>query len=97
MSTEQINSWFNLFLAVAASATVVVGVFRWLNRSLEHKIVAELREATRQIQPLTNGGLSLTDLHGKVDRLCVELEQLRSALLALEDDVAAIEQDLEEQ
>lgn len=99
MSPDAVGAWLDLFLAVAAAVTVVVGVFRWFNRSLERKIVEEIREATRPIQPLTNGGLSLTDLHKKVDAVAseqqvikAEVAALRGEVLVLESDVAAVEQ-----
>lgn len=95
MSVEAAKAWLDLVLAVSAVILVVVGALRWGNRRLENKIISELRDATRQIQPNTNGGKSLADLHGKIDGLCRDVEALRIAVLTLEDDVAAIEQDLE--
>lgn len=95
MNVKDLQAWFDLALAVAAVVAVLVTVLRWGNRRLEDKIISELREATQQVRTDANGGQSLMDLHHKVDALVGELRALRQAVLSLEDEVAAIEQDLE--
>lgn len=82
-----IQMWFNLFLAFAASVTVIVGLLRWLNRKFEQRIIAEIREATYQIQPTANGGRSLADLHKKVDAMRDDVDLLKKAVIQLEEDV----------
>lgn len=82
-----IQMWFNLFLAFAASVTVIVGLLRWLNRKFEQRIISEIREATYQIQPTANGGRSLADLHKKVDGLRDDVDLLKKAVIQLEEDV----------
>lgn len=74
----------------------VLGILSILLTALGWWIRQKIAEATRQIQPNTNGGLSLTDLHKKVDDLVHELSALRLAVLTLENDVERIEHDLEE-
>ena len=82
-----IQMWFNLFLAFAASVTVIVGLLRWLNRKFEQRIITEIREATYQIQPTANGGRSLADVHKKLDALCDDVRLLKKAVVQLESDV----------
>ena len=82
-----IQMWFNLFLAFAASVTVIVGLLRWLNRKFEQRIITEIREATYQIQPTANGGRSPADLHQKVDAMRDDVDLLKQAVIQLEEDV----------
>lgn len=56
----------------------------------------KIKDATYQIQPGTNGGKSLTDLHKKVDSVCVDLSMIKSAVLQLEDDMEKLEHDVED-
>ena len=66
---EPITNWFLLVLAIVGAVTAVTGVIYKVNRSFEKRVTELIKETTRPIQPLTNGGLSLTDLHNKVDRI----------------------------
>jgi hypothetical protein len=88
--------WIGLFLSVAAAITVLYGLLRWFDGKLEKRIVKEIRDATYQIQPGTNGGKSLSDLHKKVDNICRDINSLKVAVVQLENDVSHIEEDLEE-
>lgn len=90
MTAESINQWFDLFLAVAAAVVVVGGLFRWLNRKLEARIIQEIHESTRQVRTNANGGQSLNDLHAKVDGLCSDVALLKNAVVRLEDDVEGL-------
>ena len=85
-----------IFLAVSASIVVVMGFFRWANKRLELRIVKEIKDSTYQIQPKTNGGFSLTDLHIKMDGVVKDISVLKSAVLRLETDVALLEEDVED-
>jgi hypothetical protein len=85
-----------IFLAVSASIVVVMGFFRWANKRLELRIVKEIKDSTYQIQPRTNGGFSLTDLHIKMDGVVKDISVLKSAVLRLESDVALLEEDVED-
>jgi hypothetical protein len=85
-----------IFLAVSASIVVVTGFLRWANKKLEVRIVKEIKDSTYQIQPRTNGGFSLTDLHIKMDGVVKDISVLKSAVLRLESDVALLEEDVEE-
>ena len=62
----------------------IVGV---LLASLGWWINQKIKEATYQIQPNTNGGKSLSDLHGKVDSLVDDVKILKKSVIQLEDDM----------
>ena len=85
-----------IFLGVAAAIVIIGGFMRWADRKLEGRIVKEIKESTYQIQPGTNGGASLTDLHSKIDCLLRDVGMLKSAVLRLENEVASLEDDVEE-
>lgn len=87
MSVMDANAWLDLVLATAAVVAVVLGVLRWVNRAFEKRIVEEIRQATYQIQPNSNGGLSLRDLHKKVDTLTDDVALLKKAVVQIEDDI----------
>lgn len=70
----------------------IVGI---LLGSLGWWINQKIKEATYQIQPGTNGGKSLSDLHKKVDRISVDIELVKSAVVQLEDDMEQLEKDVE--
>lgn len=87
MSVMDANAWLDLVLATAAVVAVVLGVLRWVNRAFEKRIVEEIRAATYQIQPNSNGGMSLRDLHKKVDTLTDDVALLKKAVVQIEDDI----------
>jgi uncharacterized protein YoxC len=96
MVIDSLNAYLDLALAIGAVVVLVGGLFRWLNRSLEKRIVAEIKQATYQIQPNANGGRSLSDLHKKFDGLTQDVDLIKAAVIQLEDDVDQLEQDVEE-
>lgn len=59
-------------------------------------IGVKIKDATYQIQPGTNGGKSLSDLHKKIDSLSCDVDLIKSAVLQLEDDMEQLEHDVEE-
>lgn len=65
----------------------IVGV---LLGSLGWWINQKIKEATYQIQPNTNGGKSLTDLHNKFDAMADDVKLLKKAVVQLEDDMEEI-------
>lgn len=87
MGPQDVQQWFDLALAVAAVVAVVGTLFRWINKRFEARIVSEIREATYQIQPTSNGGKSLNDLHKKVDSLATDVGLLKKAVLDIEDEL----------
>jgi len=95
MFPQTVSPWLDLVLTVGAIVVMLAGLYRWANRSLEQRIVAEIKEATYQIQPGANGGKSLTDLHKKIDTLCMDVELLKSAVLQLEDEVEGLIDDVD--
>jgi len=62
----------------------IVGV---LLGSLGWWINQKIKEATYQIQPNSNGGKSLTDLHYKFDAMADDVKLLKKAVVQLEDDM----------
>lgn len=87
MNVRDANAWFDLVLAVLAVLAVLLGVLRWVNKAFEKRIVEEIRSATYQIQPNSNGGKSLSDLHMKVDQLSDDVLILKKAVIQIEDDI----------
>jgi hypothetical protein len=59
-------------------------------------IGVKIKDATYQIQPGTNGGWSMSDLHKKVDHLTKDVDLIKSAVFQLEDDMEQLEHDVEE-
>lgn len=85
-----------IFLGVSAAIVVVGSFMRWANSKLEARIVKEIRDSTYQIQPTSNGGKSLSDLHKKVDVVMKDVSLLKSSVLRLEGEVRTLEEDVEE-
>ena len=85
-----------IFLAVSASTVVVASFFRWADRKLESRIVKEIRDSTYQIQPNSNGGASLKDLHNKVDGIVTDVRMMKSSIVNLESQVQVLEDDFED-
>jgi hypothetical protein len=74
------------------TSLTIVGI---LLGSLGWWINQKIKEATYQIQPGTNGGKSLSDLHRKIDRISVDVVLVKSAVVQLEDDMEQLEKDVE--
>lgn len=81
-----------------AVATIVgiITIIGALLAALGWWIGQKINDATYQIQPNTNGGKSLTDLHKKVDSVCLDVTMIKSAVIQLEDDIEQLEHDVEE-
>lgn len=69
MDVLDLQPYFEYFLTVAAVVTIIIGAMRYANKKLEQKIFEEIEQATKPINPNTNGGKSLADLHNKIDKL----------------------------
>ena len=69
---------------VLALAGAFIGVGRWL---IVRPLVRLIDERTRQIQPDTNGGKSLTDLHVKMDAIGVRLSRVERELLRIDEEL----------
>lgn len=65
---ENASAYLELFLAFSGVVAALAAFVRWGQKGLEKKILAEIEQATHQIQPHANGGKSLSDLHHKLDR-----------------------------
>lgn len=66
---DQVTQWGELFLVIAGVLSTLYAFLRFSNRQLEGKIIEEIKNATRQIHPESNGGRSLNDLHHKIDEV----------------------------
>jgi hypothetical protein len=73
---QPITNWFALILAVGGTVTLLTGVVVRVNKRFEKRVSDLITEATKQIQPASNGGLSLTDLHGKFDAMDTKVDRL---------------------
>ncbi len=76
----QPNDIVSLVLGSLSILALLIGGLGWW-------IKVKIRDATYQIQPSTNGGKSLSDLHRKVDGIIVDVQMLKSAVLQIEDDI----------
>lgn len=70
------------FVVAVAGALVAIG--RWM---IVKPLVRLIDERTRQIQPDTNGGRSLSDLHAKIDVLGVRLSRVERELLRIDEEL----------
>ena len=82
------NEIAGLILTTLTIMGILLGALGWW-------INTKIKAATYQIQPKTNGGFSLSDLHKKIDALVVDVTILKNAVLELEDDVDKLEHDVE--
>ena len=74
------NEIAGLILTVLTIIGVLLGALGWW-------INTKIKAATYQIQPNSNGGKSLADLHRKVDGMRTDIDLLKSAVLQIEDDI----------
>jgi hypothetical protein len=81
---------------VVATIVGIITIIGALLAALGWWIGQKINDATYQIQPNTNGGKSLTDLHKKVDSVCLDVTMIKSAVIQLEDDIEQLEHDVEE-
>ena len=66
------------------TSLTIVGI---LLGSLGWWINQKIKEATYQIQPNSNGGKSLNDLHKKVDSVIDDVRMLKKSVVHLEDEM----------
>lgn len=96
MQPNEFYLFIQIFLGVSAAIVVIGSFMRWADGKLEKRIIREIRESTYQIQPNTNGGSSLRDLHKKVDAVMRDVGLLKTAVLRLEGEVKLLEEDVED-
>jgi len=96
LQTSDFYLIIQVFLGMSAAIGVVAGFMRWADKKLESRIVKEIQAATYQIQPTSNGGASLKDLHNKIDGLIRDVGVLKTAVLRLETEVRTLEEDVED-
>lgn len=83
------NEVAGLVLTVLTIISILLGALGWW-------INQRIKAATYQIQPGTNGGKSLSDLHKKIDRLSTDVDMIKSVVLQLEEDVEHLEHEVED-
>ena len=81
MSPTEISS---LVLSVLTIVGILMGALGWW-------INTKIKAATYQIQPNSNGGKSLADLHRKIDMLSVDVVLLKAAVLQIEEDIEELQ------
>ena len=64
-----VTAWVGLVVAVLTAGGLVIAAVKRINDNFERRVTALVKETTKPIQPNTNGGKSLSDLHAKVDRM----------------------------
>jgi hypothetical protein len=65
----------------------VLGILSILLAALGWWVKTKIREYTYQIQPESNGGKSLADVHKKLDALVTDVDLLKRAVIQIEDDI----------
>lgn len=80
MDIQVTSDYLQLVLAVFAVIAAIYGFVRFSLKSLEAKII----EVTKPIQPDQNGGLSMTDLHKKVDHLIDRVSKIETRVELVE-------------
>jgi hypothetical protein len=87
-----ITAWLALFLAISGVIATVASLFAWAARKRDRaaklqreEMIDLIKETTKPIQPTTNGGWSLSDLHDKVDRIERKYESAHEADAAARD------------
>lgn len=78
------NEIAGLVLTTLTIVGILLGALGWW-------ISVKIKSATYQIQPGTNGGKSLSDLHRKVDGLAVDVALLKTAVLQIEEDIEELQ------
>lgn len=81
MSPTEISS---LVLSVLTIVGILMGALGWW-------INTKIKAATYQIQPNSNGGKSLSDLHRKVDSMRTDIDLLKTAVLQIEEDIEELQ------
>ena len=81
------------FIGAVLGALTIISI---LLAGLGWWISIKIKDATYQIQPGTNGGWSMSDLHKKVDCLTEDVDLIKTAVLQLEDDMEQLEHDVED-
>jgi hypothetical protein len=71
-------------VGLTVGVLTIVGV---LLAALGWFIKQKIREYTYQIQPESNGGKSLADVHKKLDALVTDVDLLKRAVIQIEDDI----------
>lgn len=74
MATESfdpspLTAWFAMIATFLAAAGGIVAAVKKINDNFEDRVTMLVREVTIPIQPGSNGGESLSDLHLKIDDL----------------------------
>lgn len=79
---------------VTAMIVGILTIISLLLGGLGWWINTKIKAATYQIQPGTNGGYSLADLHKKIDSICEDIKLLKTSVVQLENDVSNLEDEV---
>lgn len=90
MDADSTLTVLEIGVAVSILITAVVAFTRIVLRSLTAKIEQIVAVATYPIQPLSNGGLSMSDLHNKVDGVIERQLNISDRLSDIETDISKI-------
>lgn len=83
-----ITAWLVLFLTIVAVVGAIVAAVKRINDAFEKRIAALIEERTHPIQPLVNGGMSLSDANKKLDALADAVTELDERYTIRFDKVA---------
>lgn len=71
-----ITAWLALLLTVIAVVGAIIAAVKRINDAFEKRMSTLIEERTHPIQPLVNGGMSLSDANKKLDALADAVTEL---------------------
>ena len=80
---SEINDYGGVLIVIVTVVSSVAAAGRYL---IMRPLVMEIERRTIQIQPNANGGQSLRDLHGRVDRIERQLDIVIEHLITDKDE-----------
>jgi predicted nucleic acid-binding Zn-ribbon protein len=96
------TDWLLLVIAVFSIVASITAFTAWVARNRRIHSAAEkkelrdfINEVTKPIQPGTNGGLSMTDLHVKIDKLQEGITTLFSSHERIKAEMSEVLSDVE--
>jgi hypothetical protein len=80
---SELNDYGGVLIVLVTIISSFAAAGRYL---IMRPLMSEIEKRTTQIQPNANGGQSLKDLHGRVDRIERQLDLVIEHLIKDEDD-----------
>jgi hypothetical protein len=80
---SELNDYGGVLIVIVTIISSFAAAGRYL---IMRPLMSEIEKRTTQIQPNANGGQSLKDLHGRVDRIERQLDLVIEHLIKDEDD-----------